>query len=343
MPQPLLRRPFRVRRMERALRQAFADPDPSTLSPLFASLPGGVEEARVAVAAAYDTTAHAMAFALWELAARPELNVPDAAAGVVHEALRLYPSGWIGSRVATEDTEFDGYPIPAGRLVLYSPYLTHRERRPVAGPVDLQARAVRRAASGLGLHPLRGRRAHLPGRRAGHADVALGGCRLRWRDIEPGQYRARHAWGDHADPGGADQSAPQQGGRIDGRIGRVTHWTYAAVLGACLLLTLPLEFVFKAGVYGRITRTAMAVLPVAAVFAVWDLLATGAGWWWFGEDRVLGLFVGPLPIEEWLFFLVVPVCALLTVESVRRLRPDWAPRAKPRSRDRNTRPVEPPR
>ncbi|MGS0687326.1 cytochrome P450 [Nakamurella sp. GG22] len=126
MPQPLLRRPFRVRRMERALRGAFADPDPSTLSALFASLPGGVEEARVAVAAAYDTTAHAMAFALWELAARPELNTPDAAAGVVHEALRLYPSGWIGSRVATEDTEFDGYPIPAGRLVLYSPYLTHR-------------------------------------------------------------------------------------------------------------------------------------------------------------------------------------------------------------------------
>ncbi len=126
MPQPLLRRPFRVRKMERALRAAFADPDPSTLSPVFAGLPGGVEEARVAVAAAYDTTAHALAFALWELAARPDLNTPDAAADVVHEALRLYPSGWIGSRVATEDCEFQGYHIPAGRLVLYSPYLTHR-------------------------------------------------------------------------------------------------------------------------------------------------------------------------------------------------------------------------
>ncbi len=126
MPQPLLRRPFRVRRMEKALRQAFTDPDPETLSPLFARLPGGVEEARVAVAAAYDTTAHALAFALWELAARPDLNVPEAAPDVVHEALRLYPSGWIGSRVAAEDCEFQGHPIPAGRLVLYSPYLTHR-------------------------------------------------------------------------------------------------------------------------------------------------------------------------------------------------------------------------
>ena len=93
MPQPLLRRPFRVRRMERALRETFTDPDPSTLSPLFAALPGGVEEARVAVAAAYDTTAHAMAFALWELAARPELNVPEAAAGVVQRGAAAVPVG----------------------------------------------------------------------------------------------------------------------------------------------------------------------------------------------------------------------------------------------------------
>ncbi len=141
MPQPLLRRPIRVRRMERALRAAFADPDPSTLSPLFAQLPGGVEEARVAVAAAYDTTAHALAFALWELAARPDLNMPEAAADVVHEALRLYPSGWIGSRVATEDCEFQGYHIPAGRLVLYSPYLTHRS--PALWPDPLTFRPER--------------------------------------------------------------------------------------------------------------------------------------------------------------------------------------------------------
>ncbi len=126
MPQPLLRRPIRVRRMEHALRVAFDDPDPTTLSPMFAALPGGVQEARVAVAAAYDTTAHVMAFVLWELAARPDLMVPEAAADVVHEALRLYPSGWIGSRVAAENCDFAGYRIPSGRLVLYSPYLTHR-------------------------------------------------------------------------------------------------------------------------------------------------------------------------------------------------------------------------
>ena len=132
---PLLPRPLRIRRMEQALRSAFAHPDPLTMAPLFAALPGGVEEARVAIAAAYDTTAHTLAFALWELASRPELNAVDATASLVQETMRLYPAGWIGSRVSAADTEFDGRPIPAGRLVLYSPYLTHRDPELWADPL----------------------------------------------------------------------------------------------------------------------------------------------------------------------------------------------------------------
>ncbi|GAA2016894.1 cytochrome P450 [Nakamurella flavida] len=126
LPGPLLRRPIKVRRMQHHLKRILADPEPGTLAELFATLPDGVQEMRVAIAAAYDTTAHTLAFALWELAARPELNTPDRAAAVVDETLRMYPSGWIGSRVAAQDTEFAGHAIPAGRLVLYSPYLTHR-------------------------------------------------------------------------------------------------------------------------------------------------------------------------------------------------------------------------
>ena len=127
LPGPLLRRPFRIPAMDRALSHAYQDPDPATLGPLFCSVPGGVQEARVAIAAAYDTTAHTLAFALWELAGHPKFNNADDVDAVVQETLRLYPAGWIGSRVTTRDTQFDGIPIPAGRMVLYSPYLTHRD------------------------------------------------------------------------------------------------------------------------------------------------------------------------------------------------------------------------
>ncbi|MER7501456.1 cytochrome P450 [Nonomuraea pusilla] len=47
----------------------------------------------------------------------------------VNELLRLYPPGWILPRLALEDDEVGGVPIPAGSTVMLSPYLTHRLER----------------------------------------------------------------------------------------------------------------------------------------------------------------------------------------------------------------------
>lgn len=102
------------------------------------------------------------------------------------------------------------------------------------------------------------------------------------------------------------------------------QFTYLTILLACVLGTLPLEFALQARVYRRWVRTAAAVLPVAAVFVLWDYLAVRAGWWWFDPDRVTGIYLGVLPLEELLFFLVIPICAVLTLEAVRHLRPGWA-------------------
>jgi lycopene cyclase domain-containing protein len=107
--------------------------------------------------------------------------------------------------------------------------------------------------------------------------------------------------------------------------------TYLLVLAACLLCTLPLELLMNARVYRRWQRALLAILPVSAVFLAWDVLATRAGWWWFDEDYIMGWFIGPLPIEEVLFFLVVPVCGLLTYEGVRFFKPGWARRPPVRS------------
>ena len=45
---------------------------------------------------------------------------------VFHEALRLYPPGWVFARTALADDRIDGYHIPAGALVVVSPYVTQR-------------------------------------------------------------------------------------------------------------------------------------------------------------------------------------------------------------------------
>ena len=126
-PGPFLRRPLLFRRMNRVLRVAVARAEEGSLASAFTGLDDGLEEARVALGAAYDTTAHTMAWLLWHLADHPERAEAELLPHLVSETLRMYPAGWLGSRVAARDTEFMGTPIPAGTLVFYSPYLTHRD------------------------------------------------------------------------------------------------------------------------------------------------------------------------------------------------------------------------
>lgn len=94
------------------------------------------------------------------------------------------------------------------------------------------------------------------------------------------------------------------------------HFQYLALMGACLLITLPLEFVLGARVYRRPRAALAAIAPVVLVFAVWDLVGIVRGHWWYEPRFVSGIHLGPMPVEELVFFVVIPLCALLTYEAV---------------------------
>lgn len=101
--------------------------------------------------AAHDTVTDAMTWAIVLLAQHPEHRArareevgrvlngrPPTAASVTdmpflgrvfHEALRLYPPGWVIGRTAINDDRLNGYRIPAGALVMISPYVMHRSPR----------------------------------------------------------------------------------------------------------------------------------------------------------------------------------------------------------------------
>lgn len=101
------------------------------------------------------------------------------------------------------------------------------------------------------------------------------------------------------------------------------HLTYLALLAGCLLGTSPLEFVLRVRVYRRWRRLALALLPGFVLGVAWDLYAVHAGQWQFDRRWLVGLRIAGLPLEEVLFFIVVPSCAVLTLEAVRRRRPNW--------------------
>jgi lycopene cyclase domain-containing protein len=98
------------------------------------------------------------------------------------------------------------------------------------------------------------------------------------------------------------------------------HMQYLLLMGACLLVTLPLEFVLGAEVWRRPRRLAMAVVPTAVIFTIWDEIAIALNHWAWNPNYITGWYLPvDLPIEELVFFIVIPICALLTYEAVKRV------------------------
>jgi lycopene cyclase domain-containing protein len=98
------------------------------------------------------------------------------------------------------------------------------------------------------------------------------------------------------------------------------HLTYLGLLVGCLVVTAPLELVLRVRVYARWRRLLLAVLPEFLVFVTWVLYAIAQGHWNYDGDLTLGVRLpGGIPVEEVLFFLVVPLCSVLALEAVRKV------------------------
>ncbi len=83
------------------------------------------------------------------------------------------------------------------------------------------------------------------------------------------------------------------------------------ILGSSLLGPL----VYKGGKFPHIFSALASIIPVAFVYIFWDALVTDI-WWSFNPLYTLGIIIGPLPIEEILFFFTVPWgCLVLWVNA----------------------------
>lgn len=94
------------------------------------------------------------------------------------------------------------------------------------------------------------------------------------------------------------------------------RYQYLVLMAACVLITLPLEFLLRARVYRRPVRLVLAMAPMLVVFVAWDVLGIVRDHWTYNPQFISGIMLGPMPLEELVFFLVIPVCGLLTYEAV---------------------------
>jgi len=101
----------------------------------------------------------------------------------------------------------------------------------------------------------------------------------------------------------------------------MNRYQYLLLMAACAAGTLPLEWLFHARVYRQPRRLLRALSLPFVVFVAWDAVAIARRHWTFSSRYTTGWRVPfDVPVEEVAFFVVIPICALLSYESVKWMR-----------------------
>lgn len=96
---------------------------------------------------------------------------------------------------------------------------------------------------------------------------------------------------------------------------------YGWLLLGTLLGPLSLSFDRKVAFYRSWKYLLPAILIVSVIFLVWDEFFTRSGVWGFNTKYTSGIRLFSLPLEEVLFFLIVPFACLFIYEVVKNYFP----------------------
>lgn len=101
----------------------------------------------------------------------------------------------------------------------------------------------------------------------------------------------------------------------------LSNFAYVGVLVFVLVGSLWLEVVLRTHVFARWRRLLLVLVIVVWPFLLWDAYAIAQGHWWFDTSRILGIYLpGGIPLDELLFFIVIPIASILTLEAVRSVK-----------------------
>ena len=97
---------------------------------------------------------------------------------------------------------------------------------------------------------------------------------------------------------------------------------YFSVLFFSFLFPFALSFDKKVAFYKSWKYLFSAISIVALLFIVWDFVFTHYGFWGFTDKYLNGIFLFNLPLEEVLFFIIIPYCCIFIYEVVKSYLPN---------------------
>ena len=72
--------------------------------------------------------------------------------------------------------------------------------------------------------------------------------------------------------------------------------------------------------YRNIRALFISIFLIVVIFGSWDIFAVYRGHWYFNPEGVLDFRIVNLPLEELLFFVVIPFCCIFTWEAIKYLQ-----------------------
>ncbi|HAQ18458.1 MAG TPA: lycopene cyclase domain-containing protein [Prolixibacteraceae bacterium] len=94
----------------------------------------------------------------------------------------------------------------------------------------------------------------------------------------------------------------------------IKNFTYLILLMVSLGAPLALSFDTKVRYYKNLKYILPAILVTAIIFWIWDIRFAAAQVWSFNSAYTVGLEMKGLPIEEWLFFIIIPYACVFIYE-----------------------------
>ena len=92
---------------------------------------------------------------------------------------------------------------------------------------------------------------------------------------------------------------------------------YITILIGVFSFSILMKLIYRPTLFDSTKQGAVILIFFFVVGVIWDSYAVYSRHWYFDDKNLLGIRVGLLPLEEYLFFIVLPVFIITLYQILR--------------------------